>query len=57
MDIKFSRHSKRRIKLYNIPERVIIKAVKNHGAKHKGKNEIIKNIKGFIYPIKIVYNL
>ena len=52
MAIKFSRHAKRRMKLYKIPENVIIDAVNYLNA--QGKHELVKPVKGFNYPIKIV---
>jgi len=51
--IKFSRHAKRRAKLYNIPESAIssILTIMNL---HQGEHEIVRNITGFQYPLKIV---
>lgn len=53
MKIKFSRHAKRRAKLYKIPESTISGILKNIELSH-GKHEIIKNIEGLKYPLKIV---
>jgi hypothetical protein len=52
MKIKLSRHSKRRAKLYKIPESEISDILNNIKLSN-GKHELIKNIKGFKYPIKI----
>ena len=53
MKIKISRHAKRRAKLYKIPESVIeeILAEAQLGAGHQ---EIIRDVPGFPYPIKII---
>jgi len=49
----FFRHARKRAKLYNIPETVILSLLKRtHFA--SGKHEIIKRVRGFIYPLKIV---
>lgn len=56
MDIKFSRHAKRRIKLYEIPESTIIKILKGKELS-QGTHETIENTEGFKYPLKIVINL
>ena len=53
MKIKFSRHAKRRAKLYKIPEPTITDILKNINLS-QGKHEIIKEAKGFKYPLKIV---
>jgi hypothetical protein len=56
MKMKFSRHAKRRAKLYGIPERVISDLLA--GMKlHQGEHEIIKNVSGFKYPLKIVVSV
>jgi len=54
--IKFSRHAKRRAKLYNISETTIsgflatVKVTKGH-------HEIIRNVSGLQYPLKIVISV
>ena len=53
MIIKFSRHAKRRAKLYNISESVIEKILKNLNLQD-GKHEILSDISGFKYPLKLV---
>ena len=53
MQIKFSRHAKRRAKLYNISENIIITLLRDTELTD-GEHQIIKNIKGFKYPLKIV---
>jgi len=53
--IKFSRHAKRRAHLYKIPkstvERILILATLELA---DGEHELIRDISGFKYPIKIV---
>jgi len=53
VDIKFSHHAKRRAKLYKIPESAISGIL---GGKDfaQGNQEIIENVEGFKYPLKIV---
>lgn len=53
MIVKFSRHAKRRANLYNIPESMVEKILKD-SALSDGEHEIIRNVSGFKYPIKIV---
>ena len=56
MEIKFSRHAKRRAKLYNITESTILDLLA--GIKlHNGKHEISRNIVGFQYPLKIIISV
>ena len=54
MKIKFSRHAKRRAKLYNISESIILRVLENKGLSHQGMAEIVENVEGFKYPLKIV---
>lgn len=56
MEIKFSRHAKRRAKLYNISESIIIDILKSMDLS-QGEHEIIRNIRGFKYPLKIVIDV
>jgi hypothetical protein len=53
MLVKFSRHAKRRVKLYSIPESTIENILVNMDLT-QGEHEVIKNVSGFRYPIKIV---
>lgn len=53
MKIKFSRHAKRRAKLYKISESTILKILLEKGLP-PGIHEIIENVEGFKYPLKIV---
>ncbi|MCD4789222.1 MAG: hypothetical protein K8R37_04420 [Bacteroidales bacterium] len=53
MIIRFSRHAKRRAKLYKIPESVVETILAGLHI-NDGEHEIIKNVSGFKYPIKIV---
>lgn len=56
MEIKFSRHAKRRARLYRISESAIMELLKGKELT-LGINEIIENIEGFKHPIKIVIAL
>lgn len=53
MVIEFSRHARRRAKLYKIPEYVIREILSDIDLS-EGGHEIIKNVTGFRYPIKTV---
>jgi len=53
VEIKFSRHAKRRAKLYKIPESTILKILERKELT-QGTHEIIENVEGFSYPLKIV---
>ena len=54
MIIKFSRHAKRRAKLYKIPESTIEKILSGLDISD-GEYQIIRNVPSFKYPIKIVF--
>ena len=56
MEIEFSRHAKRRAKLYVIPESAI-SSILNSMNLNQGEHEIIKNIAGFKHPLKIVVSV
>lgn len=51
--IKFSRHAKRRAKLYGIPESAITDILADTNL-HQGEQAVIKNMTGFPYPLKII---
>ena len=53
MKIEFSRHAKRRAKLYKIPEPAIRSALTQLELA-QGEHEVTKDIPGFDFPIKIV---
>ena len=53
MEIKFSRHAKRRAKLYKIPESTILRILEGRDFNQRNQ-EIIENVEGFKYPLKIV---
>ena len=53
MIIRFSRHAKRRVKLYKISESKIRKILEKQDLK-EGELIIIEDISGFNYPVKIV---
>jgi hypothetical protein len=54
MKIKFTRHAKRRAKLYQISESIIAEVLGNR-LYQTGRQEIIRKMEGFPYPIKIIY--
>jgi hypothetical protein len=54
MKINFSRHAKRRAKLYNVSESIILKVLEDKKLSHQGSTEIVENVEGFKYPLKIV---
>ncbi|MEW6326865.1 MAG: DUF4258 domain-containing protein [Thermodesulfobacteriota bacterium] len=56
MKIKFSRHAKRRAKLYEISETTIKDILTNMNL-HQGEHEIIKDVPGLKYPLKIVVSV
>jgi hypothetical protein len=56
MEIKFSRHAKRRAKLYRIPESTILRILEGKDFT-QGSQEIIENVEGFKYPLKIAIAL
>jgi hypothetical protein len=56
MEIKFSRHAKRRAKLYEISETIIMDILMNMNLR-QGEHEIIKEVLGFKYPLKIVVSV
>jgi len=53
--IKFSRHAKRRAKLYAIPESIVIDILTNMNL-NQGEHEFIKDM-GMKYPVKIVVSV
>ena len=56
MKVKFSRHAKRRAKLYNIPESAITDILSSINLR-QGDHEIVKNIAGLRYPVKIAVSV
>ncbi|MFH1288484.1 MAG: hypothetical protein ABII25_07285 [bacterium] len=56
MEIKFSRHAKRRAKLYKIPESKVVKILEKK-VLSQGIHEIVENIEKFEYPLKVVIAL
>lgn len=53
MNIKFSRHAKRRLKLYKISEEVIVKILEKRKME-EGYYEIVEKVELFKYSLKIV---
>jgi len=56
MKIKFSRHAKRRASLYKIPEPIISEILAGMNLS-QGEHEIIRDVAGFRYPLKIVVSV
>jgi hypothetical protein len=52
-EIKFSRHAKRRGDLYGISESLVL-AIIGEKELSAGVHEIVKNVEGFTYPLKVV---
>jgi hypothetical protein len=53
MEIRFSRHAKRRAKLYDIPESTVERIIANANLAD-GENQIIELAPGFKFPLKII---
>lgn len=53
MEIGFSRHAKRRAKLYGIPESTVERIIANANLAD-GENQIIELAPGFKFPLKII---
>ncbi len=53
MQIRFSRHAKRRIKSYNIFQSIVQKILKGKEL-IEGNQVIVENVKGLKYPLKII---
>lgn len=56
MEIKFSRHAKRRGKLYEISEETVRKILEGKEL-IQGNQESIENVEGFKYPLKVVVSV
>lgn len=56
MEIKFSRHAKRRGKLYKIPEGTVRRILEGKEL-IQDNQEIIEDVEGFKYPLKIVVSV
>jgi hypothetical protein len=54
LEIRFSRHAKRRAKLYKIEEKSIIEELQAHDLK-VGKNELVCKLNSMQFPLKITY--
>lgn len=54
--IKFSRHAKRRARLYNISDSTVTDILTNMNL-GQGEHEIIRDVPGFRYPLKIVVSV
>lgn len=53
MEIKFSRHAKRRAKLYQIPEPTVTSILENREFP-PGEHEIVQLVDNCYYPLKII---
>ena len=56
MEIKFSRHAKRRASLYGIPESTILMILQEKELT-PGTHEILQRVKGLEFPLKIVFSV
>ena len=56
MQIKFSRHAKRRAQLYKVPEAVVTGILSNVTLR-EGNHEITRDVLGFGYPLKLVISV
>jgi hypothetical protein len=56
MKIILSRHAKRRAKLYGIPESTVTDILE-HMNLHQGEHELIKDVSGIEYVLKIVVSV
>lgn len=54
--VKFSRHAKRRARLYNISDSTVTDILTNMNL-GQGEHEIIRDVPGFRYPLKIVVSV
>jgi hypothetical protein len=53
MEIRFSRRARRRADLYKIPQSTIVAILENK-APRAGIHEIVEEVEGFTYPLKVV---
>jgi len=53
VEIKFSRHARRRAALYKIPQATVLTILEGRDL-HPGIHEIIESIEGSRFPLKIV---
>jgi hypothetical protein len=56
VEVKFSRHATRRAKLYGIAESIIEDIITGLNLR-EGEHEIIKDVVGFKYPLKMVVSI
>lgn len=57
MNVIFTRHAKRRMKLYNISKSDVINVLKSLKSYELNfaKNEVIATVNKFVYPIKVIF--
>ena len=55
-EIRFSRHARRRAKLYNISESLVSEILASIRLR-EGEHEIIRVVPGFRYPLKIIVSV
>jgi hypothetical protein len=55
-EIRFSRHARRRVRLYKIPESIVCEILAGMRLR-AGEHEIIRIVSGFQYPLKIVFSV
>lgn len=56
MEITYSRHARRRARLYGIPEAVVTDILSTMNLTD-GKHEIVREVPGLRYPLKIVVSV
>jgi len=56
MIVKFSRHAKRRARRYNLSESTIERILAGLDLQN-GEHELIKEVQGYAYPIKIIVSV
>jgi len=54
--IRFSRHARRRMKLYGIPEDTVIVIVQGCDA-GAGRHEVVSDVQGSVLPLKVVFEV
>lgn len=54
--IRFSRHARRRMKLYNILEETVT-AMVQEADRESGRHKVVKEASGFSLPLKVVFDV
>lgn len=53
MDVKLSRHARRRAKLYKIPEAVVVQIFRGQTLA-EGQHEFVRELAGLRHPVKVI---